>query len=133
MPRDKEQIMRETVHTDQAPKAIGPYSQAVKTDRLIFTSGQIAIAPETGQLVTGDVRQQTRQVMKNLQAVLKAAGSSLTQVVKATVFLADIRDFAAFNDVYATYFSSDPPARSAFQVAALPLGALVEVEMVALS
>ena len=125
--------MRETVHTDQAPEAIGPYSQAVKTDRLIFTSGQIAIAPETSQLVPGDVREQTRQVMKNLQAVLKAAGSSLTQVVKATVFLADIRDFAAFNDVYATYFSSDPPARSAFQVAALPLGALVEVEMVALS
>ena len=124
--------MRKIVHSDQAPKAVGPYSQAVKTDQLVFTAGQVALAPETGQLISGDIRQQARQVMKNLQAILNAAGSSLDQVVKATVFLADIRDFAAFNEIYATYFNGEPPARSAFQVAALPLGALVEVEMVSL-
>ena len=125
--------MREVIHTDKAPKAVGPYSQAIKTGNLVFTSGQVAINPRSGKLVDGGIDQQTRQVMDNLAAVLAAAGSGLDRVVKATVFLADIDDFSAFNAVYATYFAETPPARSAFQVAALPLGARVEIEMTALS
>ena len=124
--------MRKAIRTDQAPKAVGPYSQAVQTDTLLFTSGQIALDPSSGKLVEGGIEEQTRQVMQNLKAVLKAGGSDFDQVVKATVFLADINDFAAFNTVYAQYFQAEPPARSAFQVAALPLGARVEIEMVAL-
>lgn len=124
--------MRNVIHTEKAPKAIGPYSQAIQAGNLIFTSGQVGIDPHTGKLVQGGIEAQTRQVMKNLEAVLAAAGSDFSRVVKATVFLADIGDFAAFNAIYATYFEADPPSRSAFQVGALPLGAQVEIEMIAL-
>ena len=123
--------MRQVIHTDDAPKAVGPYSQAVKTGNLVFTAGQIGLDPDTGKLVEGGIGDQARRVMENLKAVLAGAGTDLSRVVKATVFLADIADFAAFNSVYAEYFTSDPPARSAFQVGALPLGARVEIEMIA--
>ena len=123
--------MREVIRTDKAPAAVGPYSQAIRTSGLVFTSGQIPLDPATGKLVDGDIQEQTRQVMVNLRAVLKAAGTDFPRVVKATVFLADMGDFAAVNEVYALAFPGDPPARSAFQVAALPLGARVEIEMVA--
>jgi len=123
--------MRQVIHTDDAPKAVGPYSQAVKTGNLVFTAGQIGLDPETGKLVEGGIEDQARRVMENLKAVLAGAGTDMSRVVKATVFLADIADFAAFNSIYAEYFLSAPPARSAFQVGALPLGALVEIEMIA--
>ena len=123
--------MKTVIHTDSAPKALGPYSQAVQTGHLVFTSGQVGIDPAAGKLVEGDIQVQTRQVMENLKAVLAAAGSDFSKVVKSTVFLADIKDFTAFNEVYGRYFQSQPPARSTFQVAALPLGAKVEIEMVA--
>ncbi len=118
------------VTTQQAPAAIGPYSQAMIVGGLVYTSGQIAIDPTTGALVSGGVREQTEQVMKNLGAVLEAAGSSYTKAVKTTCFLADIADFAVFNEVYGTYFT-EKPARSCVAVAALPKGALVEVEVIA--
>lgn len=120
------------VHTDNAPAAVGPYSQAVKIGELVYTAGQIPLDPATGKMVEGDVQVQTEQVLQNLQAVLKAAGSSLKNVVKTTVFLQDMGDFAAMNAVYGRYFDKKPPARSAVQVAALPLGAQVEIEAVAL-
>jgi len=123
--------MKEIIHTDRAPKAVGPYSQAVKTGNLVFTAGQVGIDPQTGKLVEGGVEEQAVRVLENLKAVLAATGTDLSRVVKATVFLADIADFARFNSIYAQYFPSDPPARSAFQVGALPLGALVEIEMIA--
>jgi 2-iminobutanoate/2-iminopropanoate deaminase len=129
----KENKMKKTiVHTDKAPAAVGPYSQAVKIGELVYTAGQIALDPATGQIVEGDVQAQTEQVLQNLRAVLKAAGSSLKNVVKTTVFLQDMGDFAAMNEVYGRYFTKNPPARSAVQVAALPLGAQVEIEAVAL-
>ena len=119
--------------TPQAPPPIGPYSQAVAVQgALVFTAGQIPLKPATNDMVAGDIKAQTRQVLENLKAVLESAGSNLSKVVKVTVFLADITDFALFNEVYGTYFPSEQPARSAFQVAALPLGARLEVEMVAL-
>ena len=124
---------RETVHTDQAPKAIGPYVQAIKANGFVHTAGQIPIDPATGELVTGGITAQTRQVMENLKAVLQAAGSSLDQVVKATVFLKQMSDFAAMNDVYATYLGVAKPARSTVAVAELPRGALVEIDLVALA
>lgn len=120
------------VHTDNAPAAVGPYSQAVKIGELVYTAGQIPLDPATGKMVEGDVQVQTEQVLQNLQAVLEAAGSSLKRVVKTTVFLQDMGDFAAMNAVYGRYFDKKPPARSAVQVAALPLGAQVEIEAVAL-
>jgi 2-iminobutanoate/2-iminopropanoate deaminase len=120
------------VHTENAPAVVGPYSQAVKIGELVYTAGQIALNPATGQMVEGDVQAQTEQVLKNLHAVLKAAGSSLKNVVKVTVFLQDMGDFKAMNEVYGRYFDKKPPARSAVQVAALPLGAQVEIEAVAL-
>ncbi|MCS6912497.1 MAG: RidA family protein [Myxococcales bacterium] len=124
------------IHTPQAPAAIGPYSQAISvpaTGRLIFCSGQIALCPQTGQLVgAGDVRQQTEQVLSNLCAVLQAAGAEPRHVVKTTIFLQDLADFAAVNEVYARTFAQAPPARSTVQAAALPRGALVEIEAVAL-
>lgn len=123
-------MSREVISTPNAPAAVGPYSQAVRVGNLVFTAGQIAIDPKLGRLIEGDVAAQTRQVLKNLTAVLEAAGSSLTQVVKTTVFLQDIHDFAAMNAVYAEFFPESPPARSTVQVAALPLGALVEIEAV---
>ena len=123
--------MKKVIHSDKAPKAVGPYSQAILTGNLVFTSGQIAIDPGSGKLIEGGIQEQARQVMANLSAVLKAAGTDLTRAIKATVFLDDINNFAEFNEVYGEYFPSNPPARSAFQVAALPLGAMVEIEMIA--
>lgn len=125
--------MPDVIQTDRAPSAIGPYSQAVKAGGFIFTSGQVAIDPQTGILITGDIKAQTQRVMDNLSVVLEAGGCNFNHVVKATVYLADISDFSAFNEIYGQYFTQAPPARSAFQVAALPLGALVEVEMVAVA
>jgi len=124
--------MKKVIHTDKAPKAVGPYSQAVSTGNLLFTAGQVAIDPATGKLVEGGIRDQTRQVMENLRAILTAARTDFTKVVKSTVFLQDIKTFADFNQVYAEYFPSEPPARSTFQAGALPLGAMVEIEMIAL-
>ena len=120
------------IATSQAPAAIGPYSQATVVGNLVYTSGQIAIDPAVGDIVAKDIVGQTEQVMKNLSAVLEAAGSSLTNAVKTTCFLADMADFASFNEVYAAYFTSNP-ARSCVAVKALPKGVLVEVEVVALA
>ena len=118
------------ISTDKAPAAIGPYSQAMIVGNLVYTSGQIAIDPAVGDLIQGDVRAQTEQVMKNLGAVLEAAGSSYAKAVKTTCFLAEIADFAAFNEIYGKYFSSKP-ARSCVAVKDLPKAALVEVEVIA--
>ncbi len=122
---------RTVVHTEKAPAAVGPYSQAVRVGDLVFTSGQIGINPLTGQLRVG-VEEQTRQVLANLAAVLEAAGSHMDAIVKTTIFLTDIAQFSTVNQIYAEAFSDDPPARSTVQVAALPLGAQVEIEAVAL-
>jgi 2-iminobutanoate/2-iminopropanoate deaminase len=122
---------KQIISTDRAPAAVGPYSQAVKVGDFIYTAGQIPLEPQTGSLVEGGIEAQTDQVMQNLAAVLEAAGSSLTQVVKTTIFVTDINDFAAVNQVYGSFFSDRPPARSTVQVAALPLGARVEIEAVA--
>ena len=123
--------MREAVVSDKAPKAIGPYSQAVVIDGWVFCSGQIPLDPHTGQMVEGDVSDQTRQVFANLQHVLGAAGSGFDAVVKTTVYLADLNDFAAMNEVYATMFSSPAPARSTIQAARLPRDARIEIDVVA--
>lgn len=123
--------MRATIRTSDAPEAIGPYSQAVKSGGFLFTSGQIAIDPATGHMEAVEVVAQTRQVMENLKAILAAEGLTFADVVKTTVYLTDLQDFQRFNDAYAAYFESDPPARSTLQVAALPKGAKVEVEAVA--
>jgi 2-iminobutanoate/2-iminopropanoate deaminase len=124
--------MKKVIHTEKAPKAVGPYSQAISTGNLLFTAGQVAIDPATGKLVEGGIKEQTRQVMENLKAILAEAHTDYSKVVKSTVFLQDIKNFADFNQVYGHYFPSEPPARSTFQVAALPLGAMVEIEMVVL-
>lgn len=124
-------MTREIIHTDTAPAAVGPYSQAIALGEMVYTSGQIALDPATGRLVEGDVQAQTEQVFRNLEAVLKAAGASLDTVVKATVFLADMNDFAAVNEVYARRFGTSRPARSTVQVARLPLDAQVEIEAIA--
>ena len=126
-------MTRESVQTDNAPKAIGPYQQAIKANGFIYTAGQIPIDPKTGNLVEGDISAQTRQVLENLKAVLEAGGSSFDRVVKATVFLKNMADFAAMNDVYAQYLGSAKPARSTVAVAELPRGALVEIDLVALA
>lgn len=123
--------MRQAVATDQAPKAIGPYSQAVRAANLLFVSGQIPIDPATGNLIAGDIAAQTRRVFENLTAILKAAGGSLDNVVRTTVFLADMGDFAAMNEVYATYFTSPAPARSTVQAARLPKDARIEIDVIA--
>ncbi|MCG8352339.1 MAG: RidA family protein [Chloroflexales bacterium] len=125
-------MSRTVVSTPNAPQAIGPYSQAIAIDNLIFCSGQIPIDPATGEVVSGDVGVVTRQVLNNLKALLEAAGSSLDHVVKTMVFLADMNDFAAMNAVYSEFFPSNPPARSAVQAAALPKGVRVEIEAIAL-
>ncbi len=123
--------MRQVIKTDKAPAAIGPYSQGIEFDsKLVFTSGQIPLDPKTGQMVEGDIKVQTRQVLENLKAVLEAGGSSLKKVIKCTVFLADMNDFAAMNEVYGEYFNQAPPARSAFQVARLPKDAKIEIEAI---
>jgi len=126
--------VREAVSTDQAPKAIGPYSQGIKAGDFVFTAGQAGVDPATGKLVEGGSAEQTRQVLKNIQAILEAAGSSLDRVVKCGVFLQDMADFQAMNAVYAEFFPPDknPPARTTVQAAKLPLGALVEIDAVAL-
>jgi len=124
---------REVVYTAAAPGALGPYSQGIRAGGFLFTSGQVGMDPRTGKLVSGGIEAEARQAMENLRAVLRAGGTDLSRVVKTTVYLADIRDFAAFNGVYGAYFTSEAPARSAFQVGALPLGAAVEIEMIALA
>ena len=123
--------MREVISTDKAPGAIGPYSQAIKTEALVFCSGQIPIDPVTGEFVSSDVAEQTEQVLKNLTAVLEAAGSNLGSVVKTTVFLADMDDFTALNDVYGRYFAENKPARATVQAARLPRDARVEIDCIA--
>ena len=124
--------MRERIQTENAPAAIGPYSQAIKAGGLVFVSGQIPIDPKTGEFVAGGISEQTQQVLKNLAAVLEAAGSGLDQVVKTTVFLADMKEFSGMNEVYATFFTGAPPARVTVAAAGLPRDARVEIEAVAL-
>ena len=124
---------REAIKTDAAPKAIGPYEQAIRIDGFVFTAGQIPIDPGTGHLVEGGIAEQTRRALENLKAVLAAAGSSMDRVVKATVFLKNMADFAVMNEVYAEYFGNSKPARSTVAVAELPKGALVEIDLVALT
>jgi 2-iminobutanoate/2-iminopropanoate deaminase len=119
------------VHTNNAPKAIGPYSQAIRAGNALYTAGQVALDPESGQLVEGGIEAQTRRVLDNLAAVLEAAGGTLANVVKTTVFMQDLGEFVAMNAVYAEYFTAQPPARSTVQVAGLPRGAKVEIECVA--
>ena len=123
--------MREAVSTASAPKAIGPYSQAIRAGSLVFVSGQIPIDPATGNLVEGDIQTQTRRVFDNLGEILKAAGASFEHVVRTTVYLADMNDFAAMNEVYATYFGSPAPARATVQAARLPRDAQVEIDVIA--
>jgi len=125
--------VRQIIVTKKAPAAIGPYSQGVKANGFLFLSGQIALDPTSGQVVGGDVRAQTEQALKNLEAVLAAAGSSLAAVVKTTVFLADMSDFAAMNEVYGRFFTQDPPARATVQAARLPKNAKVEIDLIALA
>jgi 2-iminobutanoate/2-iminopropanoate deaminase len=123
--------MREVIATNDGPKAIGPYSQAIKANGLVFVSGQIPIDPASQQLIEGDVAAQTERVLQNLSAILSAAGSSLQQVVKAGVFLKNMSDFAAMNEVYGRYFTQAPPARSTVEVARLPKDVLVEIDVIA--
>jgi len=123
--------MRRAVVSEAAPKAIGPYSQAIRAGTLLFVSGQIPIDPATGALVEGDIATQTHRVFANLRAILEAAGASLDHVVRSTVYLADMDDFAAVNDVYGTYFSSPAPARATVQAARLPKDARVEIDVIA--
>lgn len=123
--------MREIITTEKAPGAIGPYSQAIKTGGMVYCSGQIPIDPETGEFVSNDIAEQTEQVLKNLSAVLEAAGTGLGSVVKTTVFLADMSDFAAMNEIYGRFFSDNKPARATVQAARLPRDAKVEIECIA--
>ena len=123
--------MKQVIHTDSAPAAIGPYSQAIQIGDLLFVSGQVPIDPDTGAVVEGDIRAQAQQSLNNLKAILNAAGTNMGAVVKTTVFLADMNDFAAMNEVYAQFFQEPYPARSAVQVARLPKGAKVEIEAIA--
>ena len=123
--------MKQVIHTDSAPAAIGPYSQAIQIGDLLFVSGQVPIDPDTGAVVEGDIRAQAQQSLNNLKAILHAAGTNMGAVVKTTVFLADMNDFAAMNEVYAQFFQEPYPARSAVQVARLPKDAKVEIEAIA--
>jgi 2-iminobutanoate/2-iminopropanoate deaminase len=125
--------MREVIATEHAPKAIGPYSQAIRAQGLIFTSGQIAFDPATHEIIPGDVSAQTDRVLKNLEAILQAAGSTLDKVLRCTVFLKNMGDFAAMNEVYGRYFKLLPPARSTVEVARLPKDVLVEIDVIALA
>jgi 2-iminobutanoate/2-iminopropanoate deaminase len=125
--------MREVIATEQAYKAIGPYSQAIRAQGLIFTSGQVPIDPTTQQVIAGDVSAQTDRVLKNLAAILEASGSSLEKVLRCTVFLKNMGDFAAMNEVYGRYFKQSPPARSTVEVARLPKDVLVEIDAIALA
>lgn len=123
--------MRDVISTEAGPKAIGPYSQAIRCNGFVFVSGQVAIDPATQQVIQGDVAAQTERVMQNLSGILQAAGSGLEQVVKSTVFLKNMGDFAAMNEVYGKHFSSAPPARSTVEVARLPKDVLVEIDVIA--
>jgi len=123
---------REVIATEKAPTAVGPYSQAIRVGGFVFTAGQVAIDPATGKLVEDGIEEQTRQVLRNIAAVLEAAGSSLDKVVKTTVFLKDMSDFKAMNGVYGQFFANGPPARSTVEVTALALGALVEIDAIAI-
>lgn len=125
--------MKQIIETKDAPQAIGPYSQAVRASGFVFASGQIPIDPQTGEFVSGGVAEQTAQVLKNLSALLEAAGTGLDRVVKTTVFLADMNDFAAMNEVYAKFFAEHPPARATVEAARLPRDARVEIEAIALA
>jgi 2-iminobutanoate/2-iminopropanoate deaminase len=125
-------MKKKVIQTEKAPKAIGPYSQAIATDNMVYTAGQIGLVPATGELIEGGVEEQTRQVLSNLSGVLEAAGSSIANVVKTTVFLKDMGDFPKMNGIYAEFFGENPPARSTVAVAGLPKGAAVEIEAVAL-
>jgi 2-iminobutanoate/2-iminopropanoate deaminase len=125
--------VKQCIQTQSAPAAIGPYSQAVQANGLLFVSGQIPLDPATGQLVAGDIRAQTERVLNNLKAIVEATGSSLARVVKTTVYLADLHDFAAMNEVYARFFSADPPARATVGVGRLPRDARLEIDLIALA
>jgi 2-iminobutanoate/2-iminopropanoate deaminase len=125
--------VREIISTKNAPAAIGPYSQAVRASGFLFLSGQVALDPDSGQVIEGDIRAQTERVLKNLGAVLAAAGSSLAAVVKTTVFLTDLGDFGAMNEVYGRFFTQDPPARATVQVSRLPKEVKVEIDLIALA
>jgi 2-iminobutanoate/2-iminopropanoate deaminase len=125
--------MRDVISTKDGPQAIGPYSQAIRADGFVFVSGQVAIDPATHQVVTGDIAAQTDRVLKNLSAILTAAGTGLEKVVRSTVFLKNMGDFAAMNEVYGRYFTSAPPARSTVEVARLPKDVLVEIDVIALA
>src|SRR6202048_2538226 len=126
-----EGAMKEIIQTERGPKPIGPYSQAIRANQFLFLSGQTPLDPKTGEMTATDARQQTERVLENIKGVLEAAGATLRQVVKTTVFLKDINDFPAMNEVYARYFPAAPPARSTVQVARLPKDALVEIEVIA--
>ncbi|OLD81091.1 MAG: reactive intermediate/imine deaminase [Acidobacteria bacterium 13_1_20CM_3_58_11] len=123
--------MRDVILTERGPKPIGPYSQAVRTNGFLYVSGQVALDPKTGEMTGADIRQQTQQVLENLKGILEAAGSNLHHVVKTTVFLKDMNEFSAMNEVYGNFFTSSPPARSTVQVSRLPKDALVEIEVIA--
>lgn len=125
-------MTRQVISTEKAPAAIGPYSQAIKANGFVFTSGQVPIVPETGKIEATDIDGQAKQVMKNLEEVLKAAGSDFSKVVKATILLKDLNHFGTVNEIYGACFEANPPARACFRVAKLPLDCLVEIEMVAL-
>jgi len=124
--------MKRIIYTESAPKAVGPYSQAVETNGLLFISGQIPIDPAIGKIVEGGIKEQTHQVLKNIGAILKAAGYDYKDVVKSTCLLSDMDNFAAMNEVYARYYPENPPARAAYGVVRLPLGALIEIETIAM-
>jgi 2-iminobutanoate/2-iminopropanoate deaminase len=124
--------MRDTVLTDRGPKPIGPYSQAIRANGFLYVSGQVALDPRTGEMLSGDIAQQTERTLENVKGIVEAAGSKLSHVIKTTVFLRDMNEFAAMNEVYALYFPSAPPARSTVQVARLPKDALVEIEVIAI-
>jgi len=125
--------MRDVISTDRGPRAIGPYSQAIRANGFLFLSGQVSLDPATQQLVPGDIAAQTTRVLENLKGILEAAGSSLDRVVKTTVYLKDMNDFSAMNEVYARYFPNDPPARATVEVARLPKDARVEIDLIALA
>jgi len=125
--------MRDVITTDQAPKAIGPYSQAIRAAGLVFTSGQVAIDPATQQVIAGDIAAQTERVLKNLSALLRTAGTSLDKAVRCTVFLKNMGDFAAMNEVYGRYFGQAPPARTTVEASRLPKDVLVEIDVIALA
>ncbi len=124
--------MKTVIQTEKAPKAIGPYSQATENNGTLFISGQVPIDPETGKIIEGGIKEQTRQVMENIKAILKAAGYTFNNVVKSTCLLDDMENFAAMNEIYAEYYPANPPARAAYGVVKLPLGVMIEIETIAI-